>query len=154
MARTTIRTEDIADSEITTGKILDGTIVNADISAAAEIADTKVLGLLKAPTITSIAYPGSATALNTAGGDSLVLTGTDYAGTMTCTIDSTACPTVTVNSATQITLSTPAKGAGTYTNGLELVAHNGLLAKTSVSYSGVPSLSLYTHLTLPTSDLV
>ena len=129
MARTTIRTEDITDGEI----------FNAQINAAAAIDETKITGLLKAPTISSVSYPGSATALNTAGGDSLVITGTDYAGTMSCTIDSTACSTVTVNSATQVTVTTPAKSAGTFTNGLELVAHNGLLAKTSVSYSGIPS---------------
>ena len=32
MARTTIRTEDIADSEITTAKILDGTIATGDMA--------------------------------------------------------------------------------------------------------------------------
>ena len=129
MARTTIRTEDITDGEI----------FNAQINSAAAIDESKITGLLKAPTISGVTYPGSSTALNTAGGDSLVIAGTDYAGTMTCTIDGTSCSTVTVDSAIQVTVTTPAKGAGTYTNGLELVASNGLLAKTSVSYSGIPA---------------
>jgi hypothetical protein len=91
------------------------------------------------PTISSISYPGSATALNTAGGDNLVVTGTGYETGITATIDSTACPTVTRDSSTQLTLGTPAKGAGTYANGLELKQANGLLAVINVDYSGVPA---------------
>ncbi|MAT87029.1 MAG: hypothetical protein CL532_00550 [Aestuariivita sp.] len=110
MSRTTIRSEDITAGVVPTP-----------------------------PTISSISYPGSATALNTAGGDNLVVTGTGYETGITATIDSTACPTVTRDSSTQLTLGTPAKGAGTYANGLELKQANGLLAVINVDYSGVPA---------------
>ena len=110
MTRTTIRSEDITSGVVPT-----------------------------LPTISSISYPGSATALNTDGGDNLVVTGTGYETGITATIDGTACPTVTRDSSTQLTLGTPAKTAGTYTNGLEIKQKNGLLATINVDYSGVPT---------------
>ena len=110
MTRTTIRSEDITSGVVPT-----------------------------LPTISSISYPGSATALNTAGGDNLVVTGTGYETGITATIDGTACSTVTRDSSTQLTLGTPAKAAGTYTNGLEIKQQNGLVAVTNVDYSGVPT---------------
>jgi hypothetical protein len=91
------------------------------------------------PTISSISYPGSATAISTDGGDNLVVTGTGYETGITATIDNTACPTVTRDSSTQLTLGTPAKAAGTYTNGLEIKQKNGLLVAINVDYSGVPT---------------
>jgi len=45
MARTTIRTEDITDSEVTTAKILDGTIVNDDVNSSAAIVQSKLATL-------------------------------------------------------------------------------------------------------------
>jgi hypothetical protein len=120
MTRTTIRSEDITDGQVKSVDIESGVVPTP-------------------PTISSISYPGSATALNTAGGDNLVVTGTGYETGITATIDSTACPSVTRDSSTQLTLGTPAKAAGTYTNGLELKQANGLLAVINVDYSGVPS---------------
>ena len=110
MTRTTIRSEDITSGVVPT-----------------------------LPTISSISYPGSATALNTDGGDNLVVTGTGYETGITATIDGTACPTVTRDSSTQLTLGTPAKTAGTYTNCLEVKQANGLIATINVDYSGVPT---------------
>ena len=110
MTRTTIRSEDITSGVVPT-----------------------------LPTISSISYPGSATALNTDGGDNLVVTGTGYETGITATIDGTACPTVTRDSSTQLTLGTPAKTAGTYTNGLEVKQANGLIVTINVDYSGVPT---------------
>jgi len=120
MTRTTIRSEDITDGQV-------------------KRADTEAGLVAQLPTISSISYPGSATALSTEGGDSLIVTGTGFETGITATVDSTACPTVTRDSSTQLTLGTPAKTAGSYTNGLEVKQSNGLTAKFNVDYSGVPT---------------
>jgi len=120
MARTTIRSEDITDGQVKAVDLASGVIPVVS-------------------TITSIAYPGSTTALNTAGGDDLVVTGTSFLAGLTATIDGTACSTITIDSSTQVTLVTPAKSAATYTNGLVMVATNGLSASATVDYSGIPT---------------
>jgi len=91
------------------------------------------------PVVTGVTYPGSALALDTAGGETLIITGGNIAttGVVGVTIDGTSAPSVTVNSASQITITTPAKTAGDYT----LVVSNpsGLSGQTTVSYSGNPA---------------
>ena len=91
------------------------------------------------PVITGVTYPGSATALDTGGGETLVITGGNIAttGVVGVTIDGTTCPSITVNSASQITVTTPAKTAGDYT----LIVSNpsGLSGQTTVSYSANPA---------------
>ena len=74
------------------------------------------------PTVTSI----SPTTLNSAGGQTVVITGTNFiVGETTVHLDGTAPSSTTVNSATQITITgTPAKTAGTYANGL-LITRKG-----------------------------
>jgi hypothetical protein len=62
-----------------------------------------------APTVTAL----SPTSGSTAGGTSVVLTGTNFAGATAVTFGATAASGFTVNSATQITATSPAGSAGT-----------------------------------------
>jgi len=89
------------------------------------------------PTITSIDYPGSATAADPAGGESVIINGTLFASGITCTIGGTSAVTA-FNSATQITITTPAKAAGQYT--VAVTHPNGGTASevNFIQYSGVP----------------
>ena len=96
------------------------------------------LGFASPPTITSI----SPSILNSAGGDTVIITGTNFViGSTTVTFNSVAPSTVTVNSTTQITVTgTPALNAQTYTNGLVVVA-DGSSVSFTFSTSGVPSFT-------------
>ena len=89
------------------------------------------------PTITSIDYPGTATAANPAGGQSVIINGTLFASGITCTVGGTTVTTV-FNSATQITINTPAKSAGAYT--VAVTNSNGGTASQAnfIQYSGIP----------------
>ena len=66
------------------------------------------------PTLTSIDYPGTQTAADPAGGESIIIYGTGFATGITCTVGGTSATTA-FNSATQITITSPAKTAGQYT---------------------------------------
>ena len=89
------------------------------------------------PTITSIDYPGSATAANPAGGESVIINGTLFASGITCTVGGTSAVTA-FNSATQITITTPVKAAGPYTVAV-LNPDGGTASQASfIQYSGVP----------------
>jgi len=89
------------------------------------------------PTITSIDYPGSATAANPAGGESVIINGTLFASGITCTVGGTSAVTA-FNSATQITITTPAKAAGPYTVAV-LNPDGGTASENNfIQYSGVP----------------
>jgi hypothetical protein len=89
------------------------------------------------PTITSIDYPGSATAADPAGGESVIINGTLFASGITCTVGGTSAVTA-FNSSTQITITTPAKAAGPYT--VAVLNPNGGTASQAnfIQYSGVP----------------
>tara|TARA_Y100000310_G_scaffold262475_1_gene272177 strand:- start:218 stop:1729 length:1512 start_codon:yes stop_codon:yes gene_type:complete len=58
MARTTIRTEDIADSEITTSKILDGTIATGDMAVDPTNADNLASGSIPAARLGNVDTAG------------------------------------------------------------------------------------------------
>ena len=89
------------------------------------------------PTITSI----SPTTLDAAGGETVVITGTNFViGSTTVTLDGTAPSSTTVNSTTQITIVTPAKSAATYTNGL-VVTVLGVTASFTFTTSGTPAFT-------------
>ena len=99
---------------------------------------SEFVGFATPPTITSI----SPTTLNSAGGETVVITGTNFVvGGTTVTFDGTAPSSTTVNSSTQITVTgTPAKSAATYTNGL-VVNAGGANATFTFSTSGVPAFT-------------
>jgi hypothetical protein len=89
------------------------------------------------PTLTSIDYPGTATAADPAGGESVIINGTLFASGITCTVGGTSAVTA-FNSANQITITTPAKAAGQYT--IAVTNLNGGTASQAnfIQYSGVP----------------
>ncbi len=91
------------------------------------------------PTFTSVDYPGDDTALDPAGGQSLVINGTVFNTNVTVTIGGTTPSSITRNSATQITVNTPAKAAGTYTIVIENTDGGTATASNAVSYNGVPA---------------
>jgi hypothetical protein len=99
---------------------------------------SQFVGFATPPTITSI----SPTTLNSAGGETVVIIGTNFVvGGTTVTFDGTAPSSTTVNSSTQITVSgTPAKSAATYTNGL-VVNASGATATFTFTTSGVPAFT-------------
>ena len=90
------------------------------------------------PIITSI----SPTLLDSAGGETVVITGTNFeVGGTTVTFDGTAPSSITVNSSTQITVTgTPAKSAATYSNGL-VVTVDGATALFTFTTSGTPAFN-------------
>ena len=97
-------------------------------------------GIDAAPTVSSISYPGSATALVPAGGETLNVTGQNFAttGSVTATLGGTAFGTVTVNNVSSLTLTNaPAKTAGDYD--LVITNPSGLSATFTVSVSGTPT---------------
>ena len=101
-------------------------------------AGPQYVGFATPPTITSI----SPSTLDSAGGETVVITGTNFVvGSTTVTFDGTAPSSTTVNSATQITVTgTPAKSAATYTNGLVVTAA-GANATFTFTTSGVPAFT-------------
>ena len=89
------------------------------------------------PTITSIDYPGSTTAALPAGGESVIINGTLFASGITCTVGGTSAVTA-FNSATQITITTPAKAAGPYTVAVTNTDGGTASQANFIQYSGVP----------------
>ena len=91
------------------------------------------------PTITSIAYPGSVTAADPAGGETITVTGTDFETGATVTIGGTAAPAVSYVSATQITFTTPAKAAGDYDIVVTNTDTGSATYINGISYNGIPT---------------
>ena len=89
------------------------------------------------PTITSIDYPGTQTAADPAGGESVIINGTLFASGVTCTVGGTSAVTA-FNSATQITITTPAKAAGQYTVAVTNTDGGTASQANFIQYSGVP----------------
>jgi len=89
------------------------------------------------PTFSSFDYPGDDTALDPAGGQSLVINGGGFNVNVTVTIGGTTCSSITRNSSTQLTVTTPAKSAGSQI--LVITNTDGGSANTNVSYNGVPA---------------
>jgi len=91
------------------------------------------------PTISSIDYPGSVTAADPAGSESITINGTGFITGASVTIGGTAAGSVSFVSATELTITTPAKAAGDYdivvtnTDGGTATSING------ISYNGVPA---------------
>jgi len=93
------------------------------------------------PIITSLAYSGSATATDPAGGETITLTGTNFNSGATVTVGGTSASSVSVVNSTTITFTTPVKTAGDYD--VVLVNANGLQATLTngISYNGTPSFT-------------
>lgn len=109
---------------------------NSTLSRFEGTADgSSFVGFATPPSITSI----SPSTLDSAGGETVVITGTNFViGGTTVTLDGQSPSTTTVNSTTQITITgTPALSAQTYTDGLSINA-SGATATFTFSTSGTP----------------
>ena len=93
------------------------------------------------PTVTAVTYPGNDTAVNTAGGDTITLTGTNFGVGVSVIVNSKSASVVTRVSATQLTFVAPANVAGSYI--IYVVNADGAtaLGVPGLQYSGVPAWS-------------
>ena len=93
------------------------------------------------PVITSISYPGSQTAADPAGGETITVAGSNFQTGAVVTVGGTSASSVTVVSTSSITFVAPAKTAGDYD--VVVTNANGLAATSvaGISYNGTPSFS-------------
>lgn len=116
------------------------TFGNLYLATALTVGDTTVdEETLNVPKIISINYIGDNTAADTAGGETLSITGSGFKAGVSVIINGTAVDVVTVSSSTLITFTSPAKTAGSYS--LYVVNTDGGTATSlvGIQYSGVPS---------------
>ena len=71
-------------------------------------------GINVPPTVATIGYPGDDTAVNTAGGDTVTLTGTNFNTGVKVLINNIQASVVTRISSTVLTFLTPAQATGSY----------------------------------------
>ena len=145
MALNTIPSRAIDDSAVTTAKIADNTIVNADINASAGITFSKISGLTGTqPTITSF----TPTSIDDDAGGSITITGTNFESIPlveiinTSTGAITTASAVTYTSSTSLTATLPSGGAsGIYK--VRVQNPTGLAAQSSstLTYSSDPTFS-------------
>ena len=115
---------------------------NTTISAVETYDGTEWVEIgLTPPTFSSVDYPGSATALDPAGGESLVINGTNFNVGITVTIGGTTPSSITRNSENQLTVTAPAKTAGTYNIVFTNTDGGTATAINAVSYNGIPAFT-------------
>lgn len=92
-----------------------------------------------APRITSIAYPGNDTAADTAGGQTITLTGSGFVAGASVLINGSAVGVVSVVSSTSITFTSPANTTGSYV--IYVINPDGstAIAIPGIQYSGTPT---------------
>ena len=169
MAISRIKTDGIQDDAVTSAKIghnpdFDGQYVRVPHGTTAERPGSPDAGFLRfnttlgtleqwntntnswaaidsPPIISSLAYAGSNTATDPAGGETITLTGSNFKAGATVTVGGTTAPSVSIVSSSSITFTTPAKTAGDYdvvvtnANGLAATIQNG------ISYNGTPAFT-------------
>jgi hypothetical protein len=92
-----------------------------------------------APRVTTIAYPGDDTAADTAGGQTITLTGTGFVAGANILINGSAVGVVSVVSSTTITFTSPANSTGSYV--IYVINPDGstAIAIPGIQYSGTPT---------------
>ena len=93
------------------------------------------------PTYSAIDYPGSATAADPAGGESIIITGTEFKVGVTLTVGGTTPSSITRNSSTQITFTSPAKSAGSYSIVITNTDGGTATATNAINYNGIPAFT-------------
>ena len=102
------------------------------------IQDTALTTLL-GPKVTTIVYPGTETATDTNGGETINLTGNGFQSGCSVLVSGTAASVVTFISSTQISFVAPAQTAGTYV--IYVINPDGgtAISIPGISYSGTPN---------------
>ena len=92
-----------------------------------------------APRVSSITYPGNDTAADTAGGQTITLTGSGFVAGASVLINGSAVGVVSVVSSTSITFTSPANSTGSYV--IYVVNSDGstAIAIPGIQYSGTPN---------------
>ena len=108
--------------------------------STSNIQDTALTTLL-GPKIASIVYPGTETATDTNGGETINLTGTAFQSGCNVLVNGQSAGTVTFISSTQISFTAPAASAGTYV--IYVINPDGgtAISIPGISYSGTPNWS-------------
>ena len=140
----TVETQDIKDGAVTAVKLAAGAAVPSQTSQSGKYLTTDgttaswgtITPNLK---ITAVTYPDNDTAVDPVGAQTITITGVSFASTPTVYIGGTIAPSVTFVSSTTLTVTTPAKSAGTYD--IYVVNPDGATAIRvyGISYSGVPT---------------
>jgi len=91
------------------------------------------------PTLTSVDYPGNALAADVSGGETILINGTNFASGISVTIGTTDVSVVTLNSPTQLAITSPALTAGDYDVKVTNLDGSTITALDFISYNGVPS---------------
>ena len=99
----------------------------------------KQLPVLDPPTLTSVDYPGNDLAADTAGGQTILINGTNFVSGISVEIGSTQVSSVTLNSTTQLAITSPALTAGDYNVTVTNLDATTITALDFISYNGVPS---------------
>ena len=102
---------------------------------------TTAIGSGGGPKIQTIVYPGNDTAVNTAGGDVVILTGSGFVTGCTIVVNGSQAGSVTFNSSSNVQFTAPAQSSGGYP--IYLVNPDGgtAIAVPGLQYSGVPNWS-------------
>ena len=97
------------------------------------------LTTLLGPKVTTIVYPGTETATDTNGGETINLTGNGFQSGCSVLVGSTAASVVTFISSTQISFTAPAMSANTYV--IYVINPDGgtAISIPGISYSGTPN---------------
>lgn len=93
------------------------------------------------PKVSTITYPGDDTATDTAGGQTIILTGSGFAVGATVIVNGTSANVVTFISSSSISFTAPAQSAGTYVIYVINTDGGTALVIPGLSYSGTPSWS-------------
>jgi len=91
------------------------------------------------PTLTSVDYPGNDLAADPAGGQTILINGTNFVSGISVEIGSTEVSSVTLNSPTQLAITSPALTAGDYDVTVTNLDAGTVTALDFISYNGVPS---------------
>ena len=134
MAITKIPGSLIGANTITGNNIAAGTITTADIAANVTLGTP-------GPTISSITYPGDDTAANTAGGQTIVITGNNFLTGAYVVFDNAIVSPVTVTNSTSISFTSPAKAAGSYVLFVTNTDGSAAILYPGIQYSGTPAWS-------------
>ena len=117
----------------------DGLSAEGILSAAKGGTGTTTGAGSSTPTISTINYGGDDTATNPAGGQTITLTGTNFASGARVLINTTQASVVTVVSSTQITFTAPALAAGSYILYVVNLDGSTAIAVPGIQVSGTPA---------------